>query len=49
MVRARLFASFPILRFIIHFPQADLKISARISLTALQIWWLGTPGLEDAI
>ncbi|KAJ5704413.1 hypothetical protein N7536_000102 [Penicillium majusculum] len=30
-------------------PEADLEISARISLTALQIWWLGTPDLKDAI
>ncbi|KAJ6125804.1 hypothetical protein N7471_010297 [Penicillium samsonianum] len=30
-------------------PEADLKISARISLTALQIWWLGTPDLEGAV
>ncbi|KAJ6012593.1 hypothetical protein N7522_002948 [Penicillium canescens] len=30
-------------------PEAGLKISAQKSLTALQIWSLGTQGLEDAI
>ena len=49
MVRASVFASFPILRLIIQIPEAYLKISARTSLTALQIWWLGTPDLKDAI
>ncbi|KAJ5230932.1 hypothetical protein N7489_011640 [Penicillium chrysogenum] len=30
-------------------PEVDLRISAEKSLTALQIWALGTQGLEDAI
>ncbi|KAJ5365315.1 hypothetical protein N7517_008201 [Penicillium concentricum] len=49
MVRANVFASVPILRLIIQIPEADLKISAQTSLTALQIWWLGTPDLAGAI
>ncbi|CAG7951169.1 unnamed protein product [Penicillium salamii] len=29
--------------------EAMLKISAQTSLTALQIWWMGTPDLANAI
>lgn len=49
MVGANSFASVPILRLNIQIPEAVLKISAQTSLTALQIWWMGTPDLANAI
>lgn len=49
MVKANSPSPVPTLRLIMQIPEVVLKMPAQTALTALQIWWLGTSDMADAI